>query len=458
MYKKFKDYNPDQLLLFPPSLRDWLPPDHPVHFINEVVEELDLSAIMNDYKDPRGHPPYNPVMMVKILVYGYWRGIRSSRKLERALYEDIGFRFLSANQQPDFWTIAAFRRRHHKALGDLLAQTVKLAMKAGLVRLNHVAVDGTKIKANASKHSSMSYGRMVKEEERLRAEIEEYLKEVEETDAAEDREFGKRRRGYELPDHLKTPKQRLEAIRRAKAELEKEARQKASEEQRQKDGEERQKNSRKGKGLAKETRAVPPERAQYNFTDPDSRIMLGPDKAFIQGYNAQIAVDAETQIIVAADLTNQASDRPHLPGLIEQARQNTGKLPAEVSADAGYFSEKNVKLLSSQGIEVFIPPDKVKHSEWRNPPQLRGRLPKNITVAGLMRRKLKTKRGRARYKLRQLSVEPVLGQIKEVRGLRQFCLRGLSKVRSSWLFECAVHNLIKLFNHGIRLAACPVAA
>lgn len=436
--------------MFPPSPRDWLPADHPVHFIDEVVEELDLSAILDDYREKRGQPPYNPVMMVKILIYGYWRGIRSSRKLERALYEDVGFRFLSGNQQPDFWTIAAFRRRHHEALGELFAQTVRLAQKAGLVKLKHVAVDGTKIKANAFKHSAMSYEYMAKEEERLKKEIEQYLKEVEETDRAEDRKFGKRRRGDELPEHLRDPAKRLEAIRRAKAELEAEARRKAEE------GQEKRQDEltpgQAGKGRKKKAQKEGPSpKAQYNFTDPDSRIMLSSDKAFIQAYNAQAAVDAETQIIVAAELTNQAADAPHLLPLITQVEANTGSRPKEVSADAGYYSDANLQKLAQLGIEAFIPPDKVRHSEWRDAKSPRGRMPKGLSLRERMRRKLKTKHGRERYKLRQTSVEPVFGQIKEDRGLRQFLLRGLEKVRSSWRFDCAVHNLIKLFRARVRV-------
>lgn len=432
------------MYLFPPSPRDWLPQDHPVYFIDEVVSQLDLSAILNDYRELKGQPPYNPVMMVKVLIYGYWRGIRSSRKLERALHEDVGFRFLSANQQPNFWTIAAFRRRHHHALGELFVQTVRLAQKAGLVRLNHVAVDGTKIKANASKHSAMSYQYMLKEEERLKEEIERYFREVEETDATEDRKFGKRRRGDELPEHLRDPKRRLEAIRRAKAELEAEAKEKAAEK------EQKQESQDKGRGKRKRAKEIPPGKAQYNFTDPDSRIMLSSEKAFIQAYSAQLAVDAETQIAVAAELSNQAADAPHLIPVLDQVEQNTGCRPKEVSADAGYFSERNLEELSRRQIEALIPPDKIKHSQWRNASSPRGRIPKNITLKDRMRRKLRTKRGRARYKLRQTSVEPVLGQIKEGRGLRQFLLRRLAKVRSSWRFECAVHNLIKLFRAGIR--------
>ena len=447
MAKRFKDYQPNQLLLFPPSPLDWLPADHPVHFINEVVEELNLSAIINDYREKRGQPPYHPVMMVKILIYGYWRGIRSSRKLERALYEDVGFRFLSGNQQPDFWAIAAFRRRHHKVLGELFVQTVRLAKKAGLVKLGHVAVDGTKIKANASKHSAMSYGYMEKEEERLRQEIERYLKEAEELDRLEDERFGPQSRGYELPEHLRHPMKRLEAIRKAKAELEAEARQKGEQESKlEPDDKDRPAPKRRSK---RAQQPKPSPKAQYNFTDPDSRIMLSSDKSFIQAYNAQAAVDAKSQIIVAAELTNQAADAPHLLPLIEQIKENLNQKPREVSADAGYFSETSLRELARLGVEAFIPPDKVKHSEWRTTQAPKGRIPKNATLRERMRRKLKTKQGRARYKLRQTTVEPVFGQIKQARGLGQFLLRGLEKVRSAWRFDCAVHNLVKLFRAGV---------
>lgn len=261
---------------------------------------------------------------------------------------------------------------------------MRLAQRAGLVRLNHIAIDGTKIKANASKHSAMSYQYMLKEEERLKEEIEQYLREVEETDVAEDRKFGKRCLGDELPEHLRDPKKRLEAIRRAKAELEAEA------------------------------------------------------------------VDAETQIAVAVELSNQEARAPHLIPVLDQVEQNAGCRPKEVSADAGYFSERNLEELSWRQIEALIPPDKIKHSQWRNAPSPKGRIPKNITLNDRLRRKLRTKKGRDRYKLRQTSVEPVLRQIKERQGLRQFLLRRLAKVRSSWRFECAVHNLIKLFRAGIR--------
>lgn len=445
--KKFRDYQPNQALLFPVDLNEWLPEGHPARFVSEVVDELDLSEIYGSYDELRGSPPYDPRMMVKVWIYALMKGIRSSRKIEKALYEDVGFRFLSANQQPDHWTISEFRKRHHKALGRLLEQTVRLADKAGLVKLRHVAIDGTKIKANASKHSAMSYGYMKKEEQRLREEIERMLKEADEIDRLEDKEYGDKS-GWELPEELSTREKRLKAIRRAKAELEREARERHEKEQaeRREEAESRGKRHRPAKDPED---AKPKESDQWNFTDPDSRIMVNSDKAFIQGYNAQAAVDAETHITVAADLGNQASDSGYLPEQVLQVVENTGRFPREVSADAGYYSDKNIEFLEKKGIEVFIPPDKVRHSEWRTQKAIRGPIPRNATRKYLMRRKLRTKRGRERYKLRQTSVEPVFGFIKEGLNLRQFLLRGLEKVRSMWRFTCAVHNIWKMFRAGV---------
>lgn len=444
--KKFRDYDPYQLILFPPSLQEWLPDNHPVHFINEAVEQLDLSAIYNDYQGVGGAPPYEPLMMVKILIYAMTKGIHSSRKIQQALYEDIGLRFLSCNQQPDHWTIAAFRRRHHKALGELFVQTVQMANKSGLVKLNHVAVDGTKIKANASKHSAMSYAYIQKEEKRLRQDIERILQEMERTDQAEDTQYGDR--GYELPQELSTRAKRLEAIKRAKAELEAEAIVKRAQEQEKQDQEAQAKGKKRRR--KKEKAVGPKPKAQRNFTDPDSRIMKSADKAFIQGYNAQASVDAETHVIVAADLTNLGADSPHLPDQIDQVKSNMGRYPTEVSADAGYCSQSNLEFLSSQNIDAFVPPDKVKHSEWRGQVLVDTPVPVEVPLKDQMRHKLITKHGRERYRLRQTSVEPVFGFIKEGLGLRQFVLRGIDKVRSMWRFTCAVHNLLKLYRAGVR--------
>lgn len=450
MKKQFKEYNPNQLLLLPPSLQDWLPRDHLAYFISEVVEQFDLSAIYGAYESSRGQPPYSVLMMVKVWLYAFSQGIRSSRRVEKALYEDVAFRVLSANQQPDYWTLNDFRRRHHKAIGDLLVQTIHLAQRAGLVKLGHVALDGSKIKANASKHSAMSYGYMEKEEERLRAEIERYFREADAIDEEEDRRYGNRR-GDELPEHLSTPEKRLFAIREAKRALEEEARKKAEAEQAAK------RKKVESEGRVFEPRKDPEEarpdpKSQRNFTDPESRIMKNSDKAFVQAYNAQAAVDADSQIIVAAEVTNQASDAPHLLPMIDQVEVNTGgEVPQEVSADAGYWNEVNVRTLLDQGLEVLIPPDKVTHSEWRDAKPVVGRIPDEITLKDRMRRKLRTKKGKQKYKLRMTSVEPVFGQIKECRGLRQFLVRGLEKVRSFWRIDCAVHNLLKLFRAKICL-------
>lgn len=441
--KKFRDYDQNQILLFPPSVQDWIPDDHPAKYIDEVVENLDLSAIYDSYTESRGYPPYSPVMMVKILMYAVSKGIHSSRKIEKALHDDIGFRYLSANQQPDHWTISEFRRRHMEALGDIFIQSVQVARKSGLVKLEQIAIDGTKIKASASKHSAMSYARMKKEEERLTQIINSYLKEADRIDREEDALYGKGN-GWSLPEELSTAEKRREAIRKAMAELEAEAREKAEKEQAEKK-EKAKKQGKKHNPRKKVSEITPKDNAQRNFTDMESRIMLNSDKAFIQGYNGQIAVDADTQIIVAAELSNQAADTVHLQDIVHQVIENTGQVIKELSADAGYYSEENLIFLERENIEAFIPPDKVKHSEWREARAPRGRIPGNADRRYLMRRKLKTKRGRARYKLRQISVEPVFGFVKEQLNLRQFLLRGLEKVRNYWRFTCAVANFMKIY-------------
>lgn len=445
--KKFKDYHPNQMMLFPPSPGDWLPRDHVAYYFDEVVALLDLSAIYDSYRELRGQPPYHPAMMVKVWLYALSKGIRSSRKLEQALHEDVGLRYLSGNQQPDHWTLSEFRRRHGKALGGLLAQTVKLAGKAGLIKLNVVAVDGTKIKANASKHKAMSYARMKKEQERLRKEVERIMDEIEANDRAEDEKYGDRR-GDELPPELATREKRREAIKKAMAELEAEAKAKHEKEEAEREA----KSKRTGRKYKPgDKKPKPKDKAQRNFTDPESRIMRSADKAFIQAFNAQATVDAETHIIIAADLTNQAADTVHLPEQIKQAEHNTGRNPKTCVADAGYYSAENLDALSENGIEALIPPDKIRHSQWRGQKPMRGPIPEDATPKYLMRRKLRSKSGRQRYILRQTSVEPVFGYIKEQLGLRQFLVRGIEKALSHWRLTCAVHNLMKIFRSGIRL-------
>lgn len=443
MKKRFRDYDQNQILLFPLSLQDWISDTHPAKYIDEVVENLDLSAIYNNYTESKGCPPYSPTMMVKILMYAVSKGIHSSRKIEKALHDDIGFRYLAANQQPDHWTISEFRRRHMNALGNLFVQSVQVARKAGLVKLNQIAIDGTKIKAHASKHSAMSYSYMKNEEDRLTRQINEYLEEAERIDREEDARYGKGN-GWSLPEELSTAEKRRDAIRKAMAELEAEAREKVEKEQAVQK-EKAEKSGKQHKPRKKASEAIPQDKAQRNFTDIESRIMRNSDKAFIQGYNGQIAVDAETQIIVAADISNQSADVVHLPDIVKQTIANTEQLIKEVSADAGYYSEKNLLFLEEATIEALIPPEKIKHNEWREAKPPRGRIPKNADRKYLMRRKLRTKRGRARYKLRQTSVEPVFGFIKEQLNLRQFFHRGLNKVRNYWRFICSVANFMKIY-------------
>jgi len=427
--KTFRPYEPDQIILMPASMREWLPSDHLSYFISDVVDHLDLSAMMERYaSEERGYPPYHPAMMVKVLLYAYCIGIASSRKIEKRLCEDIAFRVLAANNTPDFRTISDFRKDHLKALAGLFLQVLKLCQKAGLVRLGHVALDGTKIKANASKHKAMSYKRMKEEEARLEAEVMDLLKKAEAVDEEEDHRYGKGKRGDELPKELAFRESRLKKIREARAALEAEARLEA--------------DKRPEKG---EEDVTPPDGAQRNFTDPESHIMLGPGgKHFIQAYNAQAAVDSANQVIVAAEVTNRPTDRGQAEPMMEGVKVNTGQLPHQMSADAGYFSSDAVKNLTARGIDVYMPPDKIGH-RFTLPPAPRGRIPRSLSIVDRMRRKLRTKKGKERYGLRKELPEPVFGQIKQVRGFDQFLLRGSDKVSSEWKVICTGHNLLKLF-------------
>lgn len=448
--KTFKPYEPDQLYLLPPSLRDWLPGDHLVHFISEVVDTLDLTAIYDSYTEVRGQPPYHPAMMVKVWLYAYSVGIRSSRRVERALYEDIGFRILSGDQQPGYWALNDFRRRHMAALGQIFVQTVRLADEAGLVKMEQVAVDGTKIKANASKNKAMSYERMEKEEQRLKTEIEKWFKEADEIDQEEDRLYGDQR-GNQLPEHLNTSEKRLAAIQKAKAALEAEARARARREQERR-REKAEKEGRTFKPRKNPDDAKPKPKDQRNFTDPESRIMKDSG-GFVQAYNAQAVVDAASQIVVSADLTNQASDSPHLPQLLEDAVKNTSRKPKQVLADAGYYSESNLDAVAAHGADALIPPDKMPHRIWRKQQYVTGPPPEGATPADAMRHKLRTREGLEAYKQRQMSIEPVFGQVKGNRGLRQFLHRGVEKVKHMWHFDLAAHNILKMFRLGVRFGA-----
>jgi transposase len=459
MSNLFRPYSQDQRLLLPPDMREWLPEGDLALFISDVVDALDLSAIYRAYErvDGRGQAAYHPAMMVKLLLYGYCTGVPSSRKLEQATYRDVAFRVLAGDQHPDHDSIAAFRQRHLPALADLFSQVLRLCHEAGLVKLGHVALDGTKVKANASKHKAMSYARMEQTEARLAQEVRQLLDEAQRVDAAEDAEYGRGRRGDELPAELARRESRLAAIRAAQAALEAEAQAKAAHEataaqdkvaaQAQREG------SAKGRPVTvpDPAQARPSPTAQYNFTDPESRIMKdGATKAFVQAYNAQVAVDGHAQVIVACELTQAAPDVAQLLPLLDQVEANTGQRPAAVLADAGYFSEANITLAQARGLDVYVPPDRGAHRA-PDPSAMPTRAPKS-PVAAAMREKLATATGRALYALRKSVVEPVLGQIKEGRGFRRFALRGVGKVGAEWRLICLTHNLLKLYRAG-RVAA-----
>ena len=450
----------NQTLLFPPSLHEWLPEGHLARFLVDVVSALDLDAIYASYreKDGRGQAAYAPEMMVRLLLYGYASGVYSSRKIQMRTYEDVAFRFLSGDQHPDHATIAEFRKRHLNALSGLFTQALLLCSEAGLVKLGHVSVDGTKIKANASKHKAMSYKRMTETAARLKQEIDGLLRQAEETDAQEDAQYGKNRRGDELPEELQRRQSRLKKIQEAKAALEAEAREKAEQERSateqklaEREAEERRTGKKKGgrkPKLPDPEQARPDDTAQRNFVDPESRIMPdgGNKGSFVQGYNAQIAVDSESQVIVAAEVTQETNDKKQLLPMLAQMVANLAQKPEKVSADTGYFSEPNVTNASVKDVDLYVATGRDKHGSTEaasnDPP------PVDASPKEAMRHKLRTEAGRAVYKMRKAIVEPVFGQIKEVRGFRRFSLRGQQNVGREWRLVCAVSNLLKLFRSG----------
>jgi transposase len=425
MSKTFRSYLPEQDLLLPPSLREWLPDDHLAYFVSDVVDQLDLSAIESVYEEEdRGQPPYHPRMMTKILLYGYCVGVFSSRKIQKRLVEDVAFRVLAAENQPDFRTISDFRKLHLQALQELFRQMLRITLATGTMKLGRVALDGSKMKANASKHQAMSYGRMKETEKRLKEEVRRLLEEAEAVDAEEDARYGRDRRGDELPEELQRRETRIQRIREARRTLEERAREEADSEGR----------------FSEE--AQPDPKAQYNFTDPESRIMKGPDE-FVQGYNTQIAVEPNFQLIVGQTVTPAANDKQQVVPLVEAIQEQSGQKPKEVLADSGYCSEKNLHYLTQKKIEGFVATEKQKHNQRREPCQ-RGPLPAGATRVERMQRKLETKDGAAVYATRKTIVEPVFGQIKQARGFRQFLLRGLEKVRGEWALICLTHNILKL--------------
>jgi transposase len=497
--KSFRPWNPEQTLLLPPSPVDWLPANHLVFFLLDLAGELDLEEIHAVYrqKDPRGEKAYDPRMMVVLLLYAYCVGLSSSRKIEKACWEDAAFRVLTGNQQPDHSRISDFRRRHLGALAGLFVQVLRLCQKAGLASLGQVALDGTKIRANASKHKAMSHERMLKSERQLEAEMRALLRKAELIDAQEDGQYGKGKRGDELPAELQRRSSRLEWIRKAKAELEAEAAA-AKARQREEEAETAEHDaaeaeasgnaqlseqaSRRSRGarkradeaqklaiekaeaaglelstvaaaeadpLAMPQRTLPTDAAgnpkpsaQRNFTAPDSHILKGAD-GWIQGYNAQAAVDGDHQVIVAIGVSNQSSDAVHLLPMLERIQANTGELPDALIADAGYCSTANLEACEEKGLNAYISTSRQQHGKQPRPS--RGRPPKDLDARGRMERKLRSKAGQAVYAMRKTVVEPVFGQIKGARGLDRFRLRGLENVNGEWALMATTHNILKLF-------------
>jgi transposase len=424
MAKTFRTYLPEQNLLLPASLREWLPDDHLSYCVSDVVDQLDLSAIESVYEEEdRGQPPYHPRMMTKILLYGYCVGIFSSRRIQKRLVEDVAFRVLAAGNEPDFRTISDFRKLHLKALEELFQQMLRLTLETGMMKLGRVALDGSKVKGNASKHKAMSYGRMKESEKRLGEEARKLLNQAEAADKEEDSRYGQDRRGDELPEELQRRETRMARIREAKHALEERAREQA-----------------KSKGKDPEE-AQPTKKAQYNFTDPESRMLKGSD-GFLQGYNTQIAVEPVFQLIVGQRVTQAANDKQQMVPLVEAIEEQSGQKPEEVLADNGYCSDENLQYLARKRMEGFVATGKKKHNQRREPCKL-GPFPREASRIERMERKLETKVGAAVYATRKWIVEPVFGQIKQARGFRQFLLRGIEKVRGEWALICMTHNLLK---------------
>lgn len=428
MSKPFKPWPVDQMMLLPPSVQELVPEGHLAHFVRDMVREsLDLSAILKTYTEERGFPPYHPVMMTALLLYAYGQGLYASRRIAKACEERADFMAVTALQTPDFRTVSDCRKRHLRALGGLFTQVLKLCQKAGLVTLGHVALDGTKLKANASKHKAMSYGRMQKAEADLAATVQGWLEQAEALDAREDAELGRDRRGDELPEWVANKQARLEKIRQAKAALEAEARANA---------EAQPSHGRPPTPLP----GVPRDRAQRNFTDPDSRIMKTTD-GFVQGYNAQAAVDAAHHIIVAQRVTQSASDQQQLAPMVALIKQQTGQQARELSADAGYCSEENFRELHRRHIRGYVATGRQQHGQA----SAGGRHHAKVgTRTRAMQIKIRRGGYRSRYRLRKQTVEPVFGQIKQARGFRQVLLRGIEKVTQEWSLVCLAHNLLKL--------------
>lgn len=451
--KTFRHYDPAQTFLLPPSLDDWLPEDHEARFIAEVVDELlDLSVIYDSYVEASGAPPYDPKMMLKLLVFAYSTGVTSSREMERRCHTDVAFRWLSANQAPDYRSLSRFRRRHLEALDDLFVQVLRLCAEAGLLKLGRIALDGTKIRASASKHKAMSHDHIVPKIEQLEAEVAALLAQAEAADREEDDEFGEDRRGDEIPAELARRETRLAKLRAAKEAIEQEARDKAAQKARQRaqdQGADQETADAKANEAAEQ--ATPEPRAQRSFTDPQSRMMKTND-GFQHAYNAQNVVDEGAQVIMAAEVSNQASDAGALLPMIAATETNLDAAGIEedfdiLLSDAGYCSEQNLVDAAQADVDVLIATGRIRRGE-HVPASPRGPIPKDATARERMGRRLRTKKGRADYARRKAIVEPVFGQMKVRQHAGFLRLRGLDGAQGEWTLHSICHNLRKLAQAG----------
>jgi transposase len=483
--KTYRPYTPGQSYLLPPSPGEWLPEGHLAYFVLELIEDLELGEIERSIqgRDARGERPFSPRMMTALLLYGYAVGVTSSRKIEKATHDDVAFRVLAAGEHPHFTSINEFRATHRQALGNLFDQVLQECMSAGLVKLGHVAIDGTKMKANASKHKAMSYDRMQKEDARLKTETEAYFDRAEAVDAEEDALYGVGEQQHDLPAELRRREDRRAKIREVREALKKETAKKRATELAALADELRAKAEDPATSPTKQStfttvaaqhdqqaaelddddddlppptrdddlpRNTPPKtpagtpkpKAQRNFTDPESRIMMR-DGSFMQAYNAQIAVDEGHQIIVAAALSNQGNDVEYFEPMLRRVVENCDSVPARVTADAGYFSDENVRAAEALGTEPFIAVG--GHLRNGRPDEERALPGVQTAMRQQMRSRLETDDGHAAYARRKATVEPVFGQIKACRGIRQMSFRGIWKNRCEWLLICATHNLLKLW-------------
>jgi transposase len=450
MSKTYREWSPDQAYLFPPSPQDWLPEDDLVYFLLDTVATLDLSPFFAHYeRELRGQPPFHPRMMVAVLLYCYATGTRSSRRIMRRCRVDVACRVIVGSDIPDFRTISDFRKAHLGRLETLFVEVLKLCALAGLAKVGTLALDGTKVKANASRHKAMSYERMKSEEARLKDEVAKLMAEAEAADDGDDARHGPDHHGDELPDELARRRGRLAKIQQARTLLEERARAEAAEEAARRAAEE------KSPPKVPPAEAVPDPKDQINFTDPESRIMKVSNKGWDQCGNAQ-AVANEHQIILAADVTDQCNDARQLVPMADQARANLDAAGVEdaikaMLGDSGFYSESNATALEGRKIEPYLATERLKHHE-KVAAAPRGRIPAGLSAKQRMARKLRTKKGRQMYARRKGMIEPVFGQLKQVLGFRQFSLRGLAAMRGEWRLMATVHNLLKLWRRGQQVA------